>query len=212
MTASAISHLMKEPDWFALKIQPPMECAENIQAILKALEGHERFIYAVRGEALRIFDERELYRLYTDPATSQPCSCCFRYLQVYMPDSARYCQEALVNRQRLCNAIPLEQAAKMTRANLRLLEGASESVQRLPEIQKAAETMTERQFAQTLSRDHHQHIEPEVTLRFRYPAGDAETVSKALAIVGEKIGVSDPAGQLLSWAIDFIAENVEVSA
>src|SRR5579859_4698755 len=130
MTTASIAPRLPMPDWFALKLQPPMSRAHAIQDILAHLEGVDRMVYAVRGEALRLFDEGRLYELYNDPsAPGKVCTCTFRWLQVYLPDSARYCQEALVSRQRLHDAIPLEEAAKMPRANLRILEGVSTSVQ-----------------------------------------------------------------------------------
>lgn len=172
MTANAISQLKAEPDWQMLRLQPAQQCAESIQAILSALETGERWSYAIRGEALRLFDQRELYRLYVDPQTRQACTCTFRFLQVYLPDSARYCQESLVNSQRLCAAIPLEERAKMPRANLRILEVVSSSVQSMPEIHKAAQEQTEKQFARTLSQKHHQHIEESVRFAVKLSASD----------------------------------------
>ena len=110
----------------------------------------ERACYAIRGEALRrLFDERECSTdFFSDPAKNRDaCSCTFRWLEVYLPDSARYCQEALVSRQRLHSDVPLDKAANISRANLRVLEGASESVRRRPDVQEAAQQMTEKQFA-----------------------------------------------------------------
>jgi hypothetical protein len=204
---TAISHLCAEPDWFALRLQTPSQCAESIQSILKALEGAERFVYAIRGEALRLFDDRKLFLLYKDPATNQPFTCTFRYLQVLFPDSARYCQEALVSRQRLCNAVPLEQAVKMTRDNIKLLEQASESVRALPEVHKAAETMTKAQFAAKLSRDFHQHLEESQRLTFKLTGSDYGAVIEALDTVGKLMSIEDRAGQLVSLCIDFMLER-----
>ena len=176
MQVSAISHLVHEPDWLMLRCQTPEQCAGSIEAILKALEGTERACYAIRGEALRLFDDRQLYLLYLDPAHNQPCSCTFRFLECYLPDSARYCQEALVSRQKLHDTIPLEIAQNVTRTNLRLLEGVSDNVRKMPEVQEAAQTMTEKEFASHLSMKHNQHLEaqthPEVHLfRGRCGAG-----------------------------------------
>jgi hypothetical protein len=211
---NAIQHLpLREPDWLALKILPPRPCAEAIQAILGALEGGERWIYAIRGECLRLFDERTLFREYTDPATNQPCTCTDRFLKVYLPDSWRYCEEALKNRQALFDSVPLESAVRMTRANLRLLEGASESVRKLPEVHAAGEKQTQEQFAATLSQEpYNQHLEARRTLKFTFTAGEAEIVEQALGIVGKLIGIEDLSGELLALAIDYIAENREEEA
>ena len=206
MNSTAISHLNREPDWLLLRCQPPEQCAESIQAILKALENNERWVYAIRGEALRLFDERMLYSLFTDPATRDAFTCTYRWLAVYFPDSVRYCQEALVSRQRLHSDVPLEKAANISRANLRVLEGVSTSIRNRPEVQDAAAHLTEKQFAKELDK-YGQHIEARRTLKFSYPEGDAEQIEKALAIVGRKCGIEDQAGCLLALAIDFIMEN-----
>ncbi len=206
---TAISHLtIQTPDWFALKLLPDRACAEAITEILKGLDRAERTVYAIRGEVLRLFDERELYREFTDPATRQPCTCTYRWLQIYMPDSHRYLEEALKNRQRLAEAIPLEQAAKIPRANLRLLEQASESVQRNPEVHTAAETMPEKQFAQKLSVEYHQHLEATVTLKFKYDAQDAAQVRRYLDwIIGKaELEPGDYQAALLYLAIHELQE------
>ena len=206
---TAISHLSKEPDWLMLRCQPPEQCAESIQSILKALENNERFVYAIRGEALRLFDDRQLYRLFQDPAHHGPCSCTYRWLQVYMPDSARYAQESLVNRQKLCGSVPLEIAAKIPRANLKLLENTTDSVRKQPAVQEAAQTMGEKAFAAKLSKDFNQHLEAKRTLKFTYSEGDAEQVEKFLEAVGQLLGFEDKAAQLLAFAIDWNAEHEE---
>ena len=200
--------LQCEPDWLALKCMPDEPCATAVKAILCGLESTERRIYAIRGEALRLFDDRKLYTLFDDPAHGGACAGTWRWLEIYMPDTARYCQEALKSRQALAPFIPLEEAAKIPRCNLRLLETASDNVKSSPEVHVAAETQSQTQFAATLSRDYHQHIEASVTLKFKLPAGDAAIVEQALDIVGEKCGIDDRAGELLAWAIDYVAENM----
>ena len=209
MTTVAISHLtIQTPDWGALKLLPDRACADAITEILKGLDRAERTVYAIRGEVLRLFDERELYREFTDPATKRPCTCTYRWLQIYMPDSHRYLEEALKNRQRLAEAIPLEQAAKIPRANLRLLEQASESVQRNPEVHAAAETMPEKQFAQKLSVEYHQHLEATVTLKFKYEAEDAAQVRRYLDwVIGKaELEPGDYQAALLYLAIHELQE------
>ncbi len=209
MTTVAISHLtIQTPDWGALKLLPDRACADAITEILKGLDRAERTVYAIRGEVLRLFDERELYREFTDPATKRPCTCTYRWLQIYMPDSHRYLEEALKNRQRLAEAIPLEQAAKIPRANLRLLEQASESVQRNPEVHTAAETMPEKQFAQKLSVEYHQHLESKVTLKFKYEAEDAAQVRRYLDwVIGKaELEPGDYQAALLYLAIHELQE------
>ncbi len=207
MNSTIISHLVHEPDWLMLRCQSPEVCAESIQSILKTLENNERWVYAIRGEALRLFDERELFRLFTDPSTHQSCSGTYRWLQIYCPDSARYSQEALVSRQRLHSDVSLEKAANISRANLKVLEGTSESVRRLPEVQDAAANLTEKQFASELSVKYNQHLEAKRTLKFTFDSGDAEQVEKALDIVGELTGFTDRSAQLLAWSIDYLGEH-----
>ena len=209
MNSSAISHLVAEPDWLMLRCLPSSQCAEAIQAILKALEGADRWVYAMRGEALRLFDERQLYTEFIDPSTKKPCTCTFRWLQIYLPDSYRYCEEALRNRQALHSSVPLEIAAKATRANLRLLESTSESVRKLPEVHEAAVAMTETQFAAKLSVDYDQHLERRETLKITLSAGDMKEVYRALDWIAEKAGLdpADRSGQILAWAIDANMEH-----
>jgi len=183
---SPISHLMREPDWAALNLQTPYQCAHNIHGILESLEGAEKVVYAIRGEALRIFDDRQLYEQFNDPATNLPCTCTFRFLQIYLPGSYRYCEDALRNRQQLHDSIPLDVAAKIKRVNLKLLEGVSDGVRKLPSVQQDAVDMSEKDFAAELSTEHHQHIKPRIRRVLNFTPEQFADVEECLESVAEQ--------------------------
>ncbi len=187
--SGAISQFsIRFPDWLALKCLPDRACAEACTEILKNLEKADRLVYAIRGEVLRLFDERQLYREFTDPATKAPCSGTYRFLEVYLPDTARYSQEALKNRQKLAPFVPLEAAAQIPRCNLRMLENASDSVKSDPEIQGAAASMSEKQFAQALNK-RGQHVEQRVRPGWSWTASEFAEIEQYLAWVEKTAGL-----------------------
>jgi hypothetical protein len=167
----------------------------------------------MRGELLRLFDKRQLYLEYADPANGQPCTCTDRFLKVYEPDSWRYLEEALRNRQKTFESIPLSAAIKMTRANLRLLEDASETVQANLEIHEAAQKETQRQFVKTLNKKG-QHVEERVRPGWSWTEGEFAEISKYLAWVASKadLDIDDYQRALLYLAIHENQEHREVMA
>ena len=218
---SPISHLMREPDWAALNTKTDYECARSLHDVLQALENVDGWVYAIRGEATRIFDERRLYEQYDDPAKpGEKCSCTFRWLQIYMPKSYRYCQEALGSRQILHESIPLAVAEKVTRANLRLLQGVSESVRKDPEIHKAASELSEEKLANLLSAPpYHQHIKPRTRVVLNFTPeqlADVEECLESVASVNAEFGGEDLKTRedriwalAVSWNQDHVQEFAE---
>jgi hypothetical protein len=195
--------LLNEPNWLGLECLAPKPCAEAIRQHLGALEGAERWVYAMRGELLRHFDSRQLYLEYDDPANGKPCNSTDRFLKVYEPDSWRYLEEALRNRQKTFESIPLHAATKMTRANLQLLEDCSKSVQALPEVQEAAQKERQKQFVKTLNK-RGQHVEERVRPGWSFTEGEFKEIAEYLSWVASKadLEIDDYPGALLCLSIN----------
>ena len=205
--------LLNEPNWLGLECLQPKPCAEAIRQHLGALEGAERWVYAMRGELLRLFDKRQLYLEYDDPANGKPCTSTDRFLKVYMPDSWRYLEEALRNRQKTFEAIPLPEAIKMSRVNLRQLENASESVKADPEIQEAAQKQTQKQFVKTLN-GKGQHVEERVSPGWSWTESEYKEIAEYLSWVASKsdLEIDDHPRALLYLAIHENGGHREESA
>jgi hypothetical protein len=158
-----------------------------------------------------LVEERELWTQFIDPEVDQPYKSMDRWIKTVCPKSWSYCYDAL-RTVKECRAIPFEDLLQIKRCNLETLKKASSNIRVKPKVIEAAKTQTEAQFAQTLSRDHGQHIETKSTLKLTYTAGEMAEVEKALDWVGKQAGIEDRAGQLLALCIDANIEHSEQDA
>jgi hypothetical protein len=170
--------------------------AESLRSLLASLDGIEEQVFAARGVACLLIEERILWQ----PLGYPSFDVC---LKAICPKSWGYCRDAMRTVKEL-REMPLADLLQIPRVNLQTMKQLSTGVRNQPEVIEAAKTMSETEFAAKVSNDYHQHIEATVTFRLKYPSGDAAIIMKALGIVGERLDVQDMAGQLLGWAIDFL--------
>lgn len=160
MSQCNIAPLGRDPDWFSLKLLSDERAAESLKDILVSLEGIEERVFARRGLALLMFDERGLYRHFTDPEVGLPFQSCDRWLKHYCPKSWRYATEAKSTILALKTEIQPKDLADIPRCNLHHLVGSSSNVRALPDVIEAAKTMPEKKFvAEVLNAKYQQHRE-----------------------------------------------------
>jgi hypothetical protein len=210
---SAILHQIQTPDFDAIRAMEPEQASRPVVDILRTMEAADEHIesltrqtFALRGAAMKIAQDMQIFKFFIDEEVGRPFRSLDRWNKVMFPKSFRYNQEALATITKLPD-VPIEQLVSMPRCNMLTLTHASTGVRALPEVIDAAQTLSEDEFADKLTKDHGQHLERRVTLKFTYPQGDAETVKQALGMVGKLIDVEDMSGQLLALAIDYIQEH-----
>ena len=210
---SAISHLAT-PDFDAIRAMTSEDAAKPVVSILRTMEAADdriesltRQVYALRGAAMKIAEEKKIYEFCIDDEWGEPFRSLDRWNKATFPKSWRYNQEALATISKLPE-VPMEQLVSMPRCNMVMLaNNVSSSVRALPDVLEAAQTLSEDEFAAKLSTEHGQHLERKETLKFTYSKGEAEMVKLALSMVGKLIEVEDMSGQLLALSIDYIAEH-----
>jgi hypothetical protein len=171
------------------------------------IESLTRQVYALRGAAMLIAQQKEIFKFFIDDEWGEPFRSLDRFNKATFPKSWRYNQEALATISKLPE-VPMEQLVSMPRCNMVMLaNNVSSSVRALPDVLEAAQTLSEDEFAAKLSTEHGQHLERKETLKFTYSKGEAEMVKLALSMVGKLIEVEDMSGQLLALSIDYIAEH-----
>jgi hypothetical protein len=213
MKISAISHLAN-PDFDAIRAMTAEDAAKPVVSILRTMEAADerieslsRQVYALRGAAMKIAEEKKIYEHFIDDEWGEPFRSLDRFNKATFPKSWRYNQEALATISKLPE-VPMEQLVSMPRCNMVMLaNNVSSSVRALPDVLEAAQTLSEDEFAAKLSTEHGQHLERKETLKFTYSKGEAEMVKLALSMVGKLIEVEDMSGQLLALSIDYIAEH-----
>ena len=206
---SAISHLAT-PDFDAIRAMTSEDAAKPVVSILRTMEAADehiesltRQVYALRGAAMKIAEEKKIYEQFEDEEVGKPFRSLDRWNKATFPKSWRYNQEALATISKLPE-VPMEQLVSMPRCNMVMLaNNVSSSVRALPDVLEAAQTLSEDEFAAKLTKDHGQALERPLTLKLTYPSGDMAAVKTFLGWVAGKADLApdDYAGSLLYLAI-----------
>jgi hypothetical protein len=189
MTTSAISHSpLKTPDWLALKIMPVQPAANALRSILFAYDSLEKQVFALRGMAALLIEERELFKEIYDPEVGEPYQSFDRFLKQEFPNSWSYIRDALRAVKEL-RQVPFEDLLQIKRCNLEQLKRVSSSVRILPEVVQAAKVLPEKKLVEKLNKEYSQHLEvrqPVVMAEASVSDKVDEAVEMAIALYGCK--------------------------
>lgn len=208
---SAILH--DPPNWNSLRQMDPLESATRLRSILidcgALQEQVEKQVFALRGMAMLLIEERELWTQFIDPEVDRPYTSFDRWLKATLPNSWGYARDALRAVKELRD-VPFVDLLAMPRANIETLKKTSTHVRKEPKVIEAAKTQSEAQFTQTLTKDFNQHIEVKRIFKATYDAGEYAEVEKFLQWVGQHLPepTEDLGAALLAFAID---HNIEVA-
>lgn len=159
MTGSVISHsALRTPDWLALKLMAPQPAAVALRSILLAWDEAEKKVFALRGMAALLIEERELYKEVEDLEFGVPYASFDRFLKQEFPNSWSYIRDALRAVKEL-RQVPFEDLLQIKRANLEQLKRVSSGVRILPEVVQAAKALSEKKLVQKLNTEYNQHLE-----------------------------------------------------
>ena len=185
MTIGAILHqepnALRTPDWLALKLLAPEVAAVGLSAILKRLDSIEEQAFALRGEAMFLIEELNLFRYILDEEVGDYYQSFDKWLKDTLPRSWGYCRDALRARKELRD-IPFDDFGHMKRCNIEKLKEVSSSVRLLPEVIQAAKTLPEKAFVEKMNKDHSQHLEVKQPVVMA-PADDCTEFETAVEMV-----------------------------
>jgi hypothetical protein len=196
---------LPSPDWAFIGKLNDAPAATMLEACIRDLDGIEKQVFAVRGRALLMMEERQLWKLLTDPATKAPWRSLDAWLASAAPHSRSDCYAAL-RAVRELQDVPFETLTQMPRCNVEQLRKVSSGVRARPEVQAAARELPEKDFVEKLNREHGQHLEPR-KLVLLPPAGEVEELEQALEMAMLVEGCSTLTEALRCLAISYIAEN-----
>ena len=165
-------------DWEGMDSQPLAYAALAVKQAMQAMDGAEESVFHNRMRVLRVARKLELWKLDLDPDVDRPFVDPRRWVKHLWPKSYRYCAEAWDTEEDL-GELPMNVLQDITGANLKVLRQVSSNVR--GKVLKAAKEMTKDQFAEHLTKDYHQHIEPVRVM----PKADAEEFEKAVEMVME---------------------------
>ena len=215
--SNAILQQIPTPDFDAIRAMTSEDASKPVVDILRTMEAADeriesltRQVYALRGAAMKIAQDKQIFKFFIDEEVGQPFRSLDRWNKATFPKSHRYNQEALATILKLPD-VPMEALVNMPRCNIMALTQTSSHVRTLLAVLEAGQKQSENEFLDTLTRDHHQALERPVTLRLTYPAGDMAKVKAKLSEKAKLLELddSDYAGALLGWVIDDELENAE---
>ena len=214
MRISAISHdTLQAPDWNELRGMVAEVAGKRLTGFLRGLDGVEKQVFALRGMAMLIVEERELYRWVLDEEVGDYYVSFDRWMKQELPTSWGYCRDALRAVKELKD-MPFEDLLQIKRANLEQLKKVSSSVRILPEVVAAAKSLPEKSFVAKLNAEHNQHLETSQPVVMA-STGDCEELETAIALAIAVEGCTSRAEAIRAVSISYIQDHqgqVEQSA
>lgn len=203
MPKSAILHLpVLTIDWAEVRELPSQDAASALQGLLRSLEGIEDNVFAVRGMACWIVEDRELYKELDDPEVGQKFASFDRFLKVTCPKSWSYCRDAMRVVKEL-REIPFTELVRIRRCNLEHLKKTSSGVRTLPAVIEAARTLPEKALVEKLNREHNQHLEVKQPMVMA-SADDVAEFESAIQMAMELEECQSRAEAIKAIAVDYL--------
>jgi hypothetical protein len=203
-----ISAILHQPDWQALRQSPTREAAEALAGLLARLDGADKNIFALRGMAMLLIEERELWREFIDPEVDLPYASFDRWIKATCPESWGYCRDALRAVKELRD-VPFADLLQMPRCNMHQLTRVSGQIRILPEVVQAAKTMPEKSFVAKMNREHSQHLEVKQPLVMADPMVGIY-FEKAIALACDLYGLTSRGAAIEAVAQDFILAHQDM--
>lgn len=173
--------LSASPDWEALKKEVPEIAARRLGSILVNLDGIEERVFAWRGMAALLIEERQLYRFVVDEEVGDYFTSFDRYLKVTCVQSWSNIRKAMQAVKELKD-VPFNDLLQMKRCNIQQLKGVSSSVRMLPEVIEAAKNLPEKALVEKLNSEHAQHLEISQPIVMA-PTGDVDEFERAVEMI-----------------------------
>ena len=114
----------EEPNWNQLRALEPERAAAVLGVILKSLDAIEEKAFAVRGEAMLLIEERNLFRFVVDDEVGDYYQSFDKWLKDTLPRSWGYCRDALRTRKE-CREISYADYVQIPRCNSEQLKKVS---------------------------------------------------------------------------------------
>ena len=206
MKSSVISHdPLQAPDWAELRSMVAEVAGKRLTGFLRGLDGVEKQVFALRGMAMLIVEERELYRWVLDEEVGDYYVSFDRWMKQELPTSWGYCRDALRAVKELKD-MPFEDLLQIKRANLEQLKKVSSSVRILPEVVAAAKSLPEKAFVAKMNDEHSQHLEAKQPVVMATP-DDVEEFETAIALAIAVEGCTSRAEAIRAVSVSYIQDH-----
>jgi hypothetical protein len=179
--------------------------AKRLTGFMHGLDRVEKQVYALRGMALLLVEERNLFRWVLDDEVGDYYQSFDKWLKDTCPESWSYCRQAL-NAVKELKDMPFEDLLQIKRCNLEQLKKVSSSVRALPEVVQAAKAMPEKAFVDMLNFSHDQHLDVKQPIVMA-TAEDCAELETAIAMAMVVEGCTTRAEAILAISISYIQEH-----
>jgi hypothetical protein len=178
---------------------------KRLTGFLRGLDGVEKQVFALRGMAMLIVEERELYRWVLDEEVGDYYTSFDRWMKQELPTSWGYCRDALRAVKELKD-MPFEDLLQIKRANLEQLKKVSSNVRILPEVVAAAKSLPEKAFVSQMNEKHNQHLETKIPIVMA-PTEDVAEFKTALALAILCEGCTTRAEAIRAVSVSYIQNH-----
>lgn len=202
---TTLCNITQTPDWNQLRSMVAEVAGKRLTGFLRGLDGVEKQVFALRGMAMLIVEERELYRWVLDEEVGDYYQSFDRWMKQELPTSWGYCRDALRAVKELKD-MPFEDLLQIKRANLEQLKKVSSSVRILPEVVAAAKSLPEKAFVSQMNEKHHQALEVKMPVVMA-PTGDVEEFETAIAMATLVEGCTTRAEAIRAISISYIQDH-----
>jgi hypothetical protein len=190
-----------------LRKELPEVAARRLDGLLKSLDATEKRVFALRGMAALLIEERQLYRFVVDQEVGDYYQSFDKWLKDSCPESWSYVRQALRAVKEL-KEVPFEDLLQIRRCNLTQLAATSSSVRVLPEVIKAAKTLPEKELVETLNRDHSQHLTVNKPVLMA-AAEEVDELEQAISMAMELEGCTSRQEAIHAIAVDYLTGHRE---
>jgi hypothetical protein len=179
--------------------------AKRLTAILCGMDRVEKQVFALRGMAMLLVEERELFRWVLDDEVGDYYVSFDKWLKDTCPNSWGYCRDALRAVKELKD-MPFEDLLQIKRCNLEQLKKVSLSVRLLPDVVQAAKSLPEKEFVDKLNKQHDQHLDVKQPVVMA-DSGDLSEFEHAIEIAMALEDCHSRAEAIRVIAIDYTQEH-----
>lgn len=208
--ASVILHSenpLQPLDWERIRNQDSEAAGKRLTSFLSGLDRVEKQVYALRGMAMLLVEERELYRWVVDPEVGDYYVSFDKWLKDTCPESWSYCRQAL-NTVKELKSLPFEDLLQIKRCNLEQLKKVSSGVRILPDVTNDAKRLSEKEFVSKLNKEYDQHLDVKAPVVMA-PGGDVAEFEQAIARAISVEGCETRAQAIRAIAIDYLLGHPE---
>jgi hypothetical protein len=191
----------------SLRAMPDAEAAAIFDGRMRELERQYKRSFVERGLILLEVEQRELWKHLIDSETKEAFASMERWIVNAATHSRSDCFAALRAVKDLRD-VPTEELLNMPRCNVGLLQSLSTAVRKKPEVIKAAQEMTAKEFTATIEQHFpDQAIEQKQSMHLSPKKSERNVIDHAIDIAMELEGCTSREEAMEAICVSYTQDN-----